>query len=99
MNSTGLRCLGGGSNDGIAVFPEDPQPALDVSGVVFARLGVVFARLGVVFARLGVDLQVGTEERGRKFGDQFFHSVPVAAEAVGSIQPVQLGLMTGPVSQ
>ena len=50
---SGFGCLGGGGDDGFAVFFEDSQPALDVGGVVFAGLGV--------------DLQIGTEKRGRKF--------------------------------
>lgn len=74
---------GGGGEDGSFVVFQDSE-----------RLGDV---VGVVFAEFGRDGEVGAEERGAEFGDEFFGGVAGVGEAFAAEFAVEEGRVAGPV--
>lgn len=79
----GTLRVGGGSKDRPLVFLQDFQPALDVGGVISARLGR--------------QLQIGAKKRCAKFRDQFFAGVTFIAPFLAPEFSVKSALVLRPV--
>src|SRR3989442_7262176 len=79
-----LRVAGRGE-DRAAVCFEHVQPVGDVGGVVLTRLKR--------------QIKIGTEERGAKFGHEFFDRVTFGAETFGAEVARQARFVCGPVGR
>jgi len=71
----GALRVGGGGEDGAGVVLEDFEPVRDIGGVILAGFERQF--------------QVGAQERGSEFGNEFLLRVGVAAETVPAEIPVE----------
>src|SRR5580704_19740852 len=79
----GTLCVGCGGEHCSIVSSQDFQPGCNIGRVIFARFQS--------------ELQVGTQESGTKFGNQFLDSVTVASEAMPAEVTVEPGLAACPV--
>src|ERR1035438_2422428 len=79
----GTLCMGGGGEHCSVVSSQQLQPGCDVRRVIFARFQS--------------KLQVGAQESGPKFGNQFLDSVTFASEAMPAEVPVAPGVAARPV--
>ena len=75
--------MGGGTKNRPLVFLQDFQPALDIGGVISARLGGQF--------------QIGAEESRAKLGDQLFARIAFIAPFLASEFSVKAALVLRPV--
>jgi hypothetical protein len=80
----GTLCVSCGGEHRSVVSSQHFQPGCDIGCVIFARFQS--------------KLQVGTEERGPEFGNQFLDSVTFASEAMPAEVTVEPGLAARPVS-
>jgi len=78
-----LAGVGCGGEDGSLVLLQDFEPASQIAGVVLANLRR--------------NLQVGTEKRGTKFGNQFLNGVGVVAESFLAEVPIESRSVPRPV--
>lgn len=81
----GTLGMGGGGEDRPFVVLQDLQPALNIGGMVFARLGG--------------QGEVSTEERRAQLGDQFLAGIAFVAPAVPAKVTGKAGLMLRPVGE
>lgn len=79
----GALRVGGGSKDRPFVFLQDLEPALNVSGMIGARLGR--------------QLQIGAKERRAKLGNQLFAGITFIAPFLASKFTVKAALVLRPV--
>ena len=79
----GALCVSGGGEHCSVVSSQDSQPGCDIGRMIFAGLKI--------------KLQVGAQERGPEFGDQFFDRVTFAPKAMPAEVTVEPGLAACPV--
>ena len=79
----GALGLAGRGKDRAVVCLENIQPARDIGGVVLTRLKR--------------EIKIGTEERGAKFGHEFFDRVPLGPETLGATGARQARFVCGPM--
>ena len=79
----GTLCVGGGGEHCSVVSSQHFQPGCDIGRVIFARFQS--------------KLQIGAQERGPEFGNQFLDSVTFAPEAMPAEVTVEPGLAACPV--
>ena len=79
----GTLCVGRGGKHRSVVSSQHFQPGCDIGRVIFARFQS--------------KLQIGAQERGPKFGNQFLNSVTFAPEAMPAEVTVEPGLAACPM--
>jgi len=79
----GTLCVCRGGEDRSVVSSQHLQPGCDIGCVIFARFKS--------------KLQIGAQEGGPEFGNQFLDSVTFAPEAMPAEVTVEPGLAAGPV--
>ena len=80
---SGALRMGGGREDGAFVVLEDLEPVAEIGGVVLADIGS--------------DAEIGTEEGGTEFRDEFLAGIAFIAEALGDKVTGEPCLMARPV--